>query len=34
MAEGDNAKSQQAVARYQEFVRRGIEEADQSLRWR
>lgn len=34
MAEGDNAKSQQAAARYQEFVKRGIEEADQSLRWR
>lgn len=34
MAEGDNAKAQQALARYQEFVRRGIEEADQSLRWR
>lgn len=34
MAEGDNAKAAQAQARYQEFVRRGIEEADQSLRWR
>ena len=34
MAEGDNAKAQQAAARYQEFVKRGIEEADQSLRWR
>lgn len=33
-AEGDNAKAAQAQARYQEFVKRGIEEADQSLRWR
>lgn len=32
--EADNAKAQQAAARYQEFVKRGIEEADQSLRWR
>lgn len=33
-AEGDVSKSQFALAKYQEFVRRGIEEADQSLRWR
>lgn len=33
-SEGDAAKSQFAQAKYQEFVRRGIEEADQSLRWR
>lgn len=33
-ADGDAAKAQQASARYQEFLRRGIEEADQSLRWR
>lgn len=33
-ADGDAAKAQQASARYQEFLRRATEEADQSLRWR